>query len=132
VDLAPEQLLEPHIQLATLDLGTLPGTPDYFEATATYPQAATAYALVGWFSVELCPGVELGTGPLDAPTHWSQIYFPLPEPFPIQKGRSIKIRLHPPPSEAPDPLWRWSVSDGETSIEVDEAESRLVFHGRRA
>lgn len=64
--------------LADVDFAT--GTPsDYFQRrrfTLQPDYAGTCHGLLGWFELELAPGIVLDTSPLSADMHWHQSYFP--------------------------------------------------------
>jgi protein arginine N-methyltransferase 1 len=46
-----------------------------------------------WWSAELVDGVTLSTGPLDARTHWEQLYLPALEPIAAEAGQTLVARL---------------------------------------
>ena len=54
----------------------------------TFTAAATqgVYGFACWWRAELVPGLWLSTSPLDAPTHWEQIHFPVREPLVMAPG----------------------------------------------
>lgn len=47
-----------------------------------------------WWECELMPGVALSTSPSAPPTHWEQIYLPVPHTLSIKKGQQVRLRLH--------------------------------------
>ncbi len=57
------------------------------------PAATTVYGLALWWTAELGPGVRLATGPLDAKTHWEQLYLPVLEPIALAKGHVLDVKL---------------------------------------
>jgi SAM-dependent methyltransferase len=117
----PEQILDTIVKLGTLDLGTLKSPPLELTGTAVPREAATAYGLAGWFNAKLTDGIELGTGPNDSPTHWNQIFFPFAEPFAVSPDRELTVSVAPPEeNELLDFTWRWSISDGSRSIEMND------------
>lgn len=65
-------------QLAEVDFAT--GTlDDYFQAKAfTFEpaHAGSCHGLLGWFELDLAPGLVLDTSPLSGDTSWHQSYFP--------------------------------------------------------
>jgi protein arginine N-methyltransferase 1/protein arginine N-methyltransferase 3 len=124
VDLDQQQILSTHCDLGSLDMRTIERTPELLTGKLRVAQEAVVYGLVGWFNSQLAGDVELGTGPHQAPTHWRQIYFPFPEPLKVSPERELSISLRPPTeADIPEPSWSWSISDGETSREVDERET---------
>lgn len=50
----------------------------------------TVYGFALWWDAELVSGVHLSTSPLEAPTHWEQIFLPLLEPL---KGMQAELTL---------------------------------------
>lgn len=88
--LGPHQLLHPGVAFARVGFPTesrLSG-----RVTLHPERPGMVYGFAGWFSLELAPGVVLGTGPADAPTHWRQQFLPV-EPFsvdsPIELDASV-------------------------------------------
>ena len=54
----------------------------------------TIYGFALWWSSELVPGVHLSTSPLEAPTHWEQIFLPMLQPVWLDAGSSVELALH--------------------------------------
>lgn len=50
-------------------------------------------ALVGWFDVQMTPGVWLSTSPFTPLTHWQQTVFPLLEPRQVKAGSTVNVKL---------------------------------------
>ena len=121
LQLAPGQVLQPSVEVATFDLRTLKRPPKVLDATFT-PQTATAvYGICGWFDVHLAQDIAFGTGPNAAPTHWHQMLFPLREPFEVSPDRPVHIRLRPLRDRTgTGVLWQWRISDGARTIEMDD------------
>lgn len=125
VALEPESLLDSIAILGTLDMHTVTKTdkPRVFSTTLIPSEETTIFALCGWFSAQLSPSVQFATGPNDIPTHWDQILFPLPEPFAVSPSRELTITLSPQTEQVgKEQFWRWSISDGENSLSVDEQQ----------
>jgi len=53
----------------------------------------TIYGFALWWNCELVPGVELGNSPFDLPTHWEQLYLPLPAPLLLNNGDRLQLKL---------------------------------------
>jgi protein arginine N-methyltransferase 1 len=124
VTIDEDQLLGPACDLGSLDMKTVTRTPERLEGTLTVEREARAFGLVAWFDAFLTETIRLGTGPHDAPTHWRPVYFPFPAPIEVSPARPLAISLCPPRAvEETEAAWRWSVSDGETSLLVDERET---------
>ena len=54
---------------------------------------ATVHGFALWWQVELVPGIALSTSPMAPPTHWEQVYLPLPEAITLQKGQELDLAL---------------------------------------
>lgn len=116
-----EQLDPNFFDLGFLDMKTVTAQPESLVGTARVRQAGLAYGIVAWFDTDLTDKVRFGTGPLDAPTHWDQLFFPFPEPFVVVPDKDLTVRINPPNQpEAEDPAWSWSLTDGEETVFVDE------------
>jgi protein arginine N-methyltransferase 1 len=76
--------------------------------TAEFPE--TVFGFAGWWRAELVPGIWLATGPADAPTHWEQIYFPIPQPIDARKGDGIRIAIRSDGRGGNGVLLAWTVT----------------------
>lgn len=86
----------------------------------------TAYALCGWFSAELAPGIDLRTGPHDPETHWQQLVFPLANPLHVAQGTTVDVAVHPLRLGPTRQLgWRWSISAGGERRHYDNVMHRV-------
>jgi SAM-dependent methyltransferase len=115
-------------ELGRLDMLSITRSPELLSARLDVTSAAETYGLALWFEAELAPGVTLGTGPCDPPTHWRQVFLPFPQPFAVTPGRPLRIEVRPPRDVEHDvqgeaAAWAWRVSDGERVLAVDERES---------
>ena len=83
------------------------------EASWRVSRPATIYGLALWWSAELVPGVELSTGPLDARTHWEQLYLPALSPIALKAGQTLTARLRSTTSyeKGTNVTWTLTVSD---------------------
>lgn len=124
VTLSEEQVLEGYCDLGSLDMAKVTRTPERLTGTLTVTREATTFGLLAWFEAFLGGGVEFGTGPHQAPTHWRQVYLPFPEPFPVCPRRPLQIEIRPPRNVEQDEIaWSWSISDRERSLRVDERDT---------
>ncbi len=118
------QLASRHFQLGTIDMATVKETPACLTGSCRVEQACVGYGIIAWFSTELTEDVCFGTGPLDPPTHWDQMFFPFPEPFVALPDRTLTLEICPPRQpENQDPTWAWSLTDGVETVYVDEYET---------
>lgn len=127
VTLDPESILKSTVHLGSLNMHTIgkADAPRVFSGKITPDEKADVFALCGWFSSELSPGVGFGTGPNDMPTHWDQILFPLPEPFAVDPSRELTITISPLTEQVgKEQCWSWSISDGEKTTRIDEQQQQ--------
>ena len=54
----------------------------------------TFFGFALWWKTELVPGVMLSSAPGDPPTHWEQIFMPVPQPMEMKKGESVQWSIH--------------------------------------
>lgn len=124
VSLREDQIMRAQCHLGSLDMKTVSRTPEVLSGAFTVECDATTFGLVAWFDAVLSDDVQFGTGPHQAPTHWQQVFFPFPAPFDVSPARPLNIALRPPHAvEETEATWCWSVSDGRTTLRVDERET---------
>ncbi len=127
VTLDPESILKDTAHLGSLDMHRISKSdnPRVFSGTIKTSKKSRIFALCGWFSAELSPGVRLGTGPNDLPTHWDQVLFPLPEPFTVDAARELTITISPLTEQVgKEQFWYWSITDGEKTVSVNEQQQQ--------
>ena len=132
VALDPESLLKNTAHLGSLDMHRISkaDSPRVFSGTLTPDKKTTIFALCGWFSAQLSPGVTLGTGPNNMPTHWDQILFPLPEPFTVDPSRELTISISPLTERVgKEQFWCWSITDGVSTVSVNEQLQQQAVTG---
>lgn len=117
---ATVHLLSPVATVATLDLATIPGPPAFVEGEIFPAAPAEVYGIAGWFEADLGNGVTLDTGPFAPATHWSQLYFPFAEPWPVHPSRPVRMRLTPVQVDAVHTRWQWWAGDGESERAGDD------------
>jgi protein arginine N-methyltransferase 1 len=125
VTFEPDSILVSTAHLGSLNMCSISkaDTPRVFSGSIKPDRSAEIFALCGWFSSILSPGVTLGTGPNDLPTHWDQILFPLPEPFIVDPSRELTVTFSPLTEEVgKEQFWSWSITDGEMTISVNEQQ----------
>lgn len=126
VTLEEPQIASPCCVLGSLDMLRVQRTPPRLTGTLVPASDAPAFGLLVWFEAELIPGVTLGTGPHDPPTHWRQVFLPFPRPLDTRAGRALALSVAPPRDvEGAESTWAWSVSDGSLTLEVDERDALL-------
>jgi SAM-dependent methyltransferase len=130
VALSPESVLKATAHLGSLDMCRVSKseTPRVFNGTVTPDRKTRIFALCGWFSANLSPEVTIGTGPNDMPTHWDQVLFPLPEPFPVDPSLELTITISPLTEKVGrEQFWHWSITDGEKTVSVNELEQHQAL-----
>ena len=130
VTLDSESILKNTAHLGSLDMHSISksDTPRVFSGTIRANKKARIFALCGWFSAELSPGVTLGTGPNDMPTHWDQVLFPLPEPFTVDPSLELTITISPLTEQVgKEQRWYWSITDGDRTVSVGEQQQQQAL-----
>ncbi|MFZ5724380.1 MAG: 50S ribosomal protein L11 methyltransferase [Pseudomonadota bacterium] len=79
-------------------------------ATFTVRQPVRIAGFANWWRAELVPGVWLSTSPFAPPTHWEQIYFPVPELLSLQAGDSVAIAIVSDSRDGNGCLLKWTVT----------------------
>jgi SAM-dependent methyltransferase len=128
VTLDPDSLLKNTVKLGSLNMHTISKTdaPRVFTGILRPEKKCEIYALCGWFSATLSPGVAFGTGPNDLPTHWDQVLFPLPQPFSVDPARELTVSISPLTEKTgKEQCWSWSITDGENTLSVNEQQQAL-------
>lgn len=78
------------------------------DAPFTTAKPATITGIALWWSADLIDGIRISTAP-DAPrTHWEQLYLPALEPFVLQPGEILDIKLRSTTSYANGTNVTWS------------------------
>jgi protein arginine N-methyltransferase 1 len=123
--LMEKQILDTTVDLGTFNMHTLKEPPSELVGKVVPTQKATIYGVCGWFTATLAPGITLGTGPGDPPTHWEQMFFPFDEPFEVSPTREVTIKIVLPDDDSQyEPAWRWSISDEKMTIEMNDYDYR--------
>jgi SAM-dependent methyltransferase len=122
--LEEHQIASPCCVLGSLDMLRVQQTPSRLTGKLVPASDGPAFGLLVWFEAELIPGVSLGTGPHDPPTHWSQVFLPFPQPLDTRAGSPLELSVAPPRDvEGAESTWAWSVSDGTRTLDVDERDA---------
>ncbi len=75
----------------------------------------TIYGLALWWRAELAAGIGLSTGPLDARTHWEQLYLPVLEPMALRAGQTLAVRLRSTTSNEKGTNVTWTLAVRDAS-----------------
>ena len=83
------------------------------EAAWRIDRPVAVYGLALWWRAELVAGVDLATGPLDARTHWEQLYLPVLAPIEMAAGQTLSAHLRSTTSyeRGTNVTWTLAVSD---------------------
>ena len=117
--------------LWTTDTATVPLTeaagPFEAEVQLEIVEAGTANALALWFDAELAPGVALGCGPLDPPTHWGRMLCPLREPLALEPGATVTARVRTEPGVSGWTWTTWAVRVGNGAWQEHDQRRSASF-----
>jgi protein arginine N-methyltransferase 1 len=91
------------------------------EAVWTLGRQTTIYGLVLWWTADLAEGIALTTGPLDARTHWEQLYLPVLAPLAVDAGHTLVARVRSTTSYAQGTNVAWTLT-------VKDASGRRLTH----
>ena len=92
---------------------------DFAKATKTTRSGAgewpitaktTITGLALWWSAELAEGITLGTGPMDARTHWEHLYLPAEAPIAVSAGETVVAKVKSTTSYAKGTNVTWSIA----------------------
>lgn len=119
--LTTDQVLEPAVELGSLELTTCTGTPAELRGTAIPLRDAEVHGVCGWFDARLDAEASFGTGPFDPPTHWYQLLFPLSEPLAVEADQPVEICIRPlVTADGEHTRWQWSVEAAGKIVEMDD------------
>ena len=92
-------LLKP-VEILAVDCRTSDSRAFFFEHEFehAFSHAATCHGFIGYFELELSPGVILDTSPFSLDSHWHQSYFPV-EQIHICGGDTLAVRVKSTPDE---------------------------------
>lgn len=110
----PETFLADPLRLATVDFRGC--TQEFLSGKASYPinRDGLVHGFTGWFEAHLSPDVVLTTEPTARRTAWGNIFFPIPEPLPVQQGYRLLVSLHGCTTRAGF-QWAWTLAMPERS-----------------
>jgi precorrin-6B methylase 2 len=91
------------------------------EASWTVAQRTRVYGMALWWSADLAEGITLSTGPLDARTHWEQLYLPVLTPIVVEAGQTLAARVRSTTSYAQGTNVAWTLA-------VKDASGRPLGH----
>jgi SAM-dependent methyltransferase len=80
------------------------------EASWTFAERTTVYGLALWWTADLAEGIALATGPLDARTHWEQLYLPALAATAVEAGHTLTARVRSTTSYAHGTNVAWTLA----------------------
>ncbi len=90
------------------------------EVEWTLHHPVTIYGIAVWWKATLAQGVELSTSPLDAPTHWEQIFLPVLTPIDCKKDDVLSLSLTSDTRYSVKINLQWTVSHLRKGKVLDE------------
>lgn len=75
-------------------------------------RAAVITGFCLFWECTLVPGITLSTSPLVDPTHWEQLYLPIPAPLALTSGEKLSLRLRSDSRNAVGINVEWEVRGG--------------------
>jgi SAM-dependent methyltransferase len=97
-----------------------------FETRLSY--AANCHGLLGWFELDLAPGIMLTTSPQSIDTHWHQSYFPF-EQLQMQAGDILRTQIETTPDgETGTPVIGLRIEQWRGGIAMATREHRYTLH----
>jgi 2-polyprenyl-3-methyl-5-hydroxy-6-metoxy-1,4-benzoquinol methylase len=99
VQAARQSILNP-VELLAVDCATATSRAFFFEHESEhrFSHAAACHGFLGYFDLELAPGIVLDSSPYTLDNSWHQSYFPM-EQFHIQRGDTLVTRVKSTPDE---------------------------------
>ncbi len=99
VQAAKHTVLEP-VKIQTIDCSTANSGAFFFEHEFdhTFSHAATCHGFLGYFDLELAPGIVLDSSPFSIDNSWHQSYFPM-EQIHILSGDTLVVKVKATPDE---------------------------------
>ena len=104
-DLEESSFLSEPASLLKLCLDELDGTFVSGSVSFIVSRKGILHGIGGWCSAELSPNVTLSNNPVAPSAHWSQIYFPIAEPVPVDSGDRLMCSIQTNDGS----VWRWQV-----------------------
>ena len=90
----PKGLMSQPVSLGCIDLMT--STENSFQTGQYIPitQKGWLHGIAGWFTAELCEGIEINTAPNQQLTHWKQAFFPFDKPIQVINGDVLDWKVN--------------------------------------
>lgn len=130
VSLAPASLLTPPLLVQELDLTSI----DELRLQATVSAPATrdgvVHGVLLWFELALPPRGWLGTGPLDPPSAWRQLYLPFEAPLAVVEGATLEFEVAAA-TLGDSMVWRWRASTGDAHVSAHSLDAVTLGKGAR-
>ena len=97
-------------------------------AQTRLPHAASCHGMLGWFELDLAPGIVLSTSPQSIDTCWHQSYFPF-EQLQLQAGDVLRTRVETTPdAETGTPVVGLQLEQRRSEAIVATRAHRYTLH----
>jgi len=125
VKLSPASLLAGRALLQEVELAAIEECRVGGEGEGTVTRDGLVHGLLVWFDLALPPAGWLGTGPLDPPSAWRQVFLPFDPPLPVKAGAQIRYAAEAAPLG--DALvWRWRAESGDSKAAAHSLDGLLL------
>lgn len=104
VDLNRESFLSQPQTIADIDIAQFSGTDIDREICFSVQRSGVVCGLGGWFCAKLSANISVSNQPPNQTPSWRQVFLPVSQPFHIDAGEQLKIRLKTAGSGA---VWHW-------------------------
>ncbi|MEO6951903.1 MAG: class I SAM-dependent methyltransferase [Polyangia bacterium] len=130
VKLAPASLLTAPLLLQDLDLAAIDELRLQGTVRAPATRDGVVHGVLVWFDLALPPRGWLGTGPLDPPSAWRQLYLPFETPLAVAEGSSIEVEVAAA-ALGDSMVWRWRARSAEAQASAHSLDALTLGKGAR-
>ncbi|MBI5412351.1 methyltransferase domain-containing protein [Candidatus Peregrinibacteria bacterium] len=80
---------------------------------------ATIFGVAIWWECDVLPKISISTSPLEAPTHWEQIFLPALSPLSLQKNDTLNVSLYSNTGYRVGIDFRWEIKTKNARQKMD-------------
>ncbi len=117
----------------TIDLASVETAQLRWRSTAPVTRDALVHGLLVWFDLAL-GDAHLGTGPLDPPSAWRQVFLPFETPLQAREADELALEVEVAPF-GDAMMWRWRASGPRGSVTAHSLDATVLSaearHGAR-
>lgn len=99
------------------------------EMTWTFTAGCSVHGFAYWWEANLAGEVTLSTSPIVPPTHWEQLYFPLPKTIDAKRGESVLLSLRSRSSHDAGTHLAWTAIHRDTQGNVLSRQAQDLDKG---